>query len=276
MVQVVVLLLLLLACRVDPAWSVEAPKQLFNGRDFQHWDRYLGAQEVPWWIFATPKSTDVLGIDHDPDGVFSIVMEDGDPAIRISGEIWGALISRQEFEDYHFSMEVKWGDERFPPREASPPNSGLLYHSVGPLGAFWTYWMRSAELEILQGATGMFVSVDGIRGSIRTSWDRSALFPWLRYDPDGGDTAVGFPVFRVSPSDDFERPLGQWNRIEIRVVGDSAIHLVNGRTVLEVRDLRHQVGDELVPLTRGKLQIQSEGAELFIRDLSIRPAQPEG
>ena len=34
---------------------------------------------------------------------------------------------------------------------------------------------------------------------------------------------------------------------------------------------RHKVGGAEVPLTKGKIQIQSEGAEVFYRNIAVRP-----
>src|SRR4051794_999925 len=62
------------------------PHALFNGIDFAGWDRYLGE--------PTPGAQP-LGIDNDPQGVYSVVTVEGEPAIRISGQVWGALISQQ-------------------------------------------------------------------------------------------------------------------------------------------------------------------------------------
>lgn len=252
----------------DPAQS------LFNGRDLTGWETYLGVEEVPalpFDLFGTWPPP--IGRGEDPTGVYSVVEEDGEPAIRISGEIWGALVTRHEFENYHLRLEYKWGEARHPPRDEAPRNTGVLYHSVGPDGAFWSYWMRSAEFEVMEGHTGDFTSVDGIEASIRTEWDRAAGYPWLRYADTGEPTQIGGLAFRVAGAADFENPRGEWNRLELITSGDSAIHRLNGRTVLEVHDLRHEVDGHPTPLTRGKIQLQSEGAEVFFRRLELLPPQ---
>lgn len=246
---------------------------LFNGRDLDGWDTYLGVLEVPRLPFDPFGTWDEpMGRNVDPSGVFSVVEVDGEPAIRISGEIWGALISRSEYENYHLSLEYKWGTERHAPRDMAPPNTGLLYHSVGADGAFWSYWMRSVEFEIMEGRTGDLTSVDGIEATTHSVWDRSAGYPWLRYSnsKEGGKTNVGGLVFRVAAAENAESPVEQWTRVDVVVHGDRAVHKVNGKTVLEIQDLRHEVGGSMVPLTRGALQIQSEGAEVFVRRITLR------
>ena len=256
-------------------------RPLFNGRDLAGWDRYLGVPEVPALPFDPFGSWPApIGRNQDPKGVYSVVEEDGEPAIRISGEIWGALISQQEFEDYELRLEYKWGDERHPPDSDAARNTGLLYHSVGPDGAFWSYWMRSGEFEIMPGRTGDFTSVDGVEGSTASMWDRSAGYPWLRYadaETVGADaTAVGGLAFRIAASENREQPAGEWNQLDLIVRGGSAEHRVNGEKVFAIEDLAHDVDGERVPLIRGALQLQSEGAEVFFRRIEWRPLGSSG
>src|SRR2546421_8725854 len=54
--------------------------QLFNGRNLDGWDTDLGPVE---------KGAAPLGRNNDPKKVFSVVQEDGQPAIRVSGQVWG-------------------------------------------------------------------------------------------------------------------------------------------------------------------------------------------
>ncbi len=51
------------------------------------------------------------------------------------------------------------------------------------------------------------------------------------------------------------------------MLGDRAIHVVNGVPVMEVRDLKA----DGQPLTHGAIQLQSEGAETFFRDIVLEP-----
>lgn len=252
------------------AFAADTSQSLFNGKNLAGWDTWLGAPEVP----AIPVKLwgnwpEQIGLNQDEAGVFTVVSEDGEPAIRISGEIWGALISESEFSNYHLTLEYKWGNARFEPRANKPRNSGLLYHSTGEYGAFWSYWMRSVEFEIMQGATGDFTSVDGIAGEIPTEWDWDAPFPWQRYSPGGESRHVGGLLFRVFSAEDVERPRGEWNRLDLYAHGDTAVHNVNGHTVLKITALSHEVAGKAATLQRGKLQLQSEGAEIFFRDIRI-------
>ena len=94
--------------------------------------------------------------------MFSVVEIDGGPAIRISGETYGGLITREEYEDYHLRLEFKWGTKRWPPREQAVRDSGCCYHSVGPHDASYGFWMKSFEFQIQEGDCGDFYSLAGV------------------------------------------------------------------------------------------------------------------
>ena len=52
-------------------------------------------------------------VDHhekDPEKVFTVVDQiDGAPAIRISGQVWGGLLTKQAYRDYRLIAEFRWG-----------------------------------------------------------------------------------------------------------------------------------------------------------------------
>ena len=49
------------------------------------------------------------------------------------------------------------------------------------------------------------------------------------------------------------------------------VHVVNGKVVMALKGSRFKDGDHFVPMTGGKLQLQSEAAEVFYRNIEIRP-----
>ena len=65
--------------------------------------------------------------------------------------------------------------------------------------------------------------------------------------------------------------LTEWNMVEVICFGQTAIHIINGKVNLILTGLRHKVDGKETPLTKGKLQIQSEAAEVFYRGMAIRP-----
>jgi hypothetical protein len=237
----------------DKSWT-----QLFNGKDLSGWDTWLGK---PY------KGTEVVGLNKDPKGVYSVVTVDGQPAIRISGEIWGALTTRDEYENYHLKLDFKWGEKRWLPRDNTVRDSGLLYHCVGPHGAGGGFWMRSLECQIQEKDCGDFHSVAGVIVDVEA--ERKGDKGPLVYKK--GAKLLTNVKQRIIKDPDNERPTGEWNTIEALVVGDTAVHIVNGKANMVLRNARHQAQGQEVPLLRGKIQLQSESAEVFYRNIALRP-----
>jgi hypothetical protein len=162
----------------------------------------------------------------------------------------------------------------------------VLYHGYGfPLKG--SGWLRSLECNIMEKGCGQFWSVYGgstidVEGErMDPSQERFKRFVEYGTDVTGKPTVIykrGGAKFTVSsnnegviPDTDFERPYGEWNVVEVMAVGQTAVHLVNGKLAVIVTNSRRKDGDKEVPLTRGKIQLQSEGAEIFYRKVEIRP-----
>jgi hypothetical protein len=236
---------------------------LFNGKNLDGWDTWLGK---PF------KGKEAIGLNKDPDKVYSVVEVNGKPAIRISGEVFGALTSKQEYGNYHLKLEFKWGKEKWPPRRKAVRDSGLLYHCVGKHGAQGSFWMRSQELQIQEHDCGDYWSVAG--AMVDVEGERQDDKGPVIYKKGGKKYTVpskeaGGP--RVVKSADYERPTGEWNTIELLTYEDTSVHVVNGKPNMVLTNSRYRDRKLLVPLTRGKIQLQSEGAEVFYRNIYIRP-----
>jgi hypothetical protein len=244
---------------------------LFNGKDLDGWDTWLGRPQ---------GGKEPIGLNKDPKGVYSVVTHDGKPAIRISGEIFGALTSKKEYENYHIRLQFKWGEKKWPPRENAVRDSGLLYHCVGPHGAAGTYWMRSQECQIQEKDCGDYWSVAGAIVDVEARLvNRNPLSP-IMY----AKGVAKFTVPRTLKSPDGKTRVdnrviksvlnekeGDWNTIEVLTVGGTSVHVVNGKVNMVLTNSRQVVDRKEVPLTKGKIQIQSEGAEVFYRDIAVKP-----
>ena len=68
---------------------------------------------------------------------------------------------------------------------------------------------------------------------------------------------------------DGEKAWGEWNTIDLYCFGDTSVHMVNGKVVMILYKLREPQGTGDKALTKGKIQIQSEGAEIFYRNLEV-------
>ena len=260
------------AAAQEPEW-----RSLFNGRDLTGWETWLGkpnkAIDVPGLERnAQGEYAGPLGLNKDPKGVYSVVGADGTPALRLSGEIWGAITTLDEFENYHVKVEQKWGARKWPPRdgEKTPRDSGLLYHAVGPHGRGGTYWMRSFECQVREHEYGDFWSIDGALVDVEAV-NKDPQNPKSELIYKKGAPKVPGTTRRVLKESDGERPAGEWNTIEIYCEGQTSVHVINGKVVMVLQGLRQRVDGREVPLTKGRLQLQSEGAEVFYRNMMIRP-----
>lgn len=213
------------------------------------------------------------GRDSDPKQVFTVV----DGAIRVSGEEWGCITTHEEYADYHLVAEFRWGPKAWPPREKAARDNGILLHSTGEDGGYSGTWMHSIECQLIEGGTGdMLVVGDGSKKfalTVSAAPEKQGSSPvfqpggkpetlhsgranWWGRDPAWED------VIDFRGSRDVEHPVGQWNRLECIARGDTVRILLNGVLVNEAFHVKPKAG---------RLQIQSEGAEIFFRRFELHP-----
>ncbi len=246
-------------------------KPLFNQRDLAGWDTYLASP-----VEGKPP----LGINRDPMGVFTVIEHDGAKVIRVSGEVYGALTSHGSFSNIHIRVEYKWGQKKWPPR-AEPRHyrdSGILYWCVGPHGAGSGAWMRSVEYNVMEkgmgqwwGVAGTYVDIEGRKVTL----EREPAVPY-RGESKGEECILyvpGGPQFTtyegITSMLDPEKA-GEWNVAEVIAWGNAGIHLLNGEVVLVLMNPRYQQQGREYALTHGRIQLQSEAAELYYRKIEVR------
>jgi len=238
---------------------------LFNGKDLKGWDVYIGR---PFDTISKKFAGEPLGLNNDPLKVFSVVTEDGKPAIRVSGERFGGISTIHEYKNYHLRLEFKWGKLKWHPKRNDKRDSGLLYHAVGSHGADGGFWMRSQEFQIQEGDCGDYWGVAGgvadvpaIKvGQKFVYTPGSPLVPFSEKGPNGRN---------CTKSPDGEKPTGQWNVIDLYCFGDTSVHIVNEKVTMILYNSRQWQDGSETALTNGKIQLQSEGAELFYRNLAV-------
>jgi 3-keto-disaccharide hydrolase len=230
---------------------------LFNGKDLSSLYTYL----------------DELGRDKDPEGVFTV--QDG--LLRISGERYGCITTDEEFSNYRLVAEFKWGDETWAHRKNATRDSGVLVHSTGEDGAFGEVWMYSIEVQVIEGGTGDFIVVgdksDRFSVTVEAAEEQQqgcyvfqeggkpatvniGRVNWWGRDP-GWEDVIGFRGAK-----DVEKPVGEWNRLEVLAKGSTIEVTLNGVLVNRAIQVRPD---------KGKIQVQSEGAEIFLRKMDLYP-----
>ncbi|MDP4878460.1 MAG: DUF1080 domain-containing protein, partial [Opitutales bacterium] len=158
-------------------------------------------------------------------------------------------------------VQVKWGDKKWEPRLNDLRDSGILYHCHGEHGAFWQVWMSSLEYQVQETDMGDFIQIAGPKAEIRTT--KLDGVKRLRFDSASETYSSGY----ISAYPEPDAPHGEWNLLEIYVIGNDAIHVVNGEVVMVVENAVKKDG---TPLTSGQIQIQSEAAEVYYKDFKIR------
>ena len=194
---------------------------------------FNGKDFTGWYSFI-----DGYGKDSDPLRVFQV--EPGG-IIHASGEKFGYLCTNTAYKNFHVKLEFKWGERKWEPRLNQKRDGGLLY--LVPIDSIDKIWPCGIECQIQEGDTGDF---------------------WMTHNSsivfDGQRTNKGDYV-RATKKKDAEKPNGEWNLVEVIVENGHCQHIVNGVMVNE--------GFE-ASLGSGKLLIQSEGAEIYYRDIQLK------
>jgi hypothetical protein len=244
-------------------------QSLFNGTDLSGWDTYLG----PTYDTVLNKfdSLSIPGLNNDIREVFRVVEEDGAPAIRISGDGYGGISTLQEFENFHLRVEFKWGKLKWHPRKDEKRDSGILYYAVGPQGAGYGNWMRSQEFQVQEGDCGDYWSIDGSIVDIPATGSKKDEYI---YSPEASMLPFSYTSEfgkRCIKNPDAEKPNGEWNTVDIYCLGSTIVHVLNGKVVMKLYNSRQPFDGKEIPLTKGKIQLQTEGAEVYYRNIQWQP-----
>jgi hypothetical protein len=278
-----------------PAPGADGWVSLINGRDLTGWYTMLqrsgkGVAEQKGLIMMEEEMLHIMG---NEEGSF--------PAEG------GYLATNQEFSNVRIRVEYKWGVKRHAPRFTTKRDNGLLYGLVGA-DRVWPTCVECQIEEGDVGDFFMLGGARGIQSNHSAGLFGQGLDPltgWPRPgDPGsrgggagGAGAAAGGPVGRgragagapggpgragQPPAEpvggrfikdgNFEL-LDQWNTVEVIWQGDRAAHIVNGRTVNLATSLRQpdpQNPGQFIPLTRGKIAIEIEYAEIWFRRIEVR------
>ena len=231
--------------------------KLFNGQNLDGWYKFLKGR----------------GRDNDPRNVFTV----HDGMLYISGEEWGCITTEKEYENYKLTVEFKWEGGTHEPRKANARDSGVLLHSQGEDGAHDGTWMHSIECQIIEGGMGDFIVIgngtpefsitcpvapekQGSSHVFKPGGEEATIqggrINWFARDP-GWKDAIGFRGEK-----DIEKPMGQWNKMECIAKGDEIFVIVNGTLVNYAKNVRPR---------KGRIQIQSEAAEIVFRKIELKP-----
>lgn len=232
---------------------------LFNGRDLTGWYTFLQKH----------------GKNHDPDRVVTI--EDGlihlyKHAADGSEVVMGYIATEKEYGNYHLRFQYRWRTKKFQPRYALKRDAGLYYHITGPDAV----WPRSLQFQIQQTDVGDLIALYGMQ---LDSWidpkTRSEKDPTFLPPERGGEARVlgGKGIaYQRHLAGEFERD--GWNTAEIIARGDTTTHVLNGQVVNRGEHVRFVDPEKPDapprPLTRGRIALEIEAAEMDFRNVEIR------
>jgi hypothetical protein len=225
---------------------------LLNGKNFDGWYTFLPS----------------AGKNSDPKKVFK--MENGmvhilDIPESDEKQEFGYLSSEREFSNCRIRVEFKWGTKRFVPNNENKRDSGLLYFFNGPD----KIWPRALEFQIQETDVGDLWLLDGSR--ITTKIEVEGLPMYVLSGPLRTQSRG-----RIIKFGDFEDRNG-WNKLELVLDGDRITHLVNGRAVMRAWDIKQPSSEDptqYVPVSSGRIMLQAEGAEVWFRNLQMKPLDP--
>lgn len=263
------MLRLLLCCSAMFAWAGAAiaadepisPKEatkLFNGKDLSG---------LTTWLKESKR--------EDPKKVFRVT----DGQLHLTGDGFGYIATEKAYKDYRVVIEYKWGKKTDGGKYVR--NSGLLLHATGPDGGANGTWMSCIECQLAQGCCGDLIVIRGKdekgetipvsltsdivlgpdkrprwkEGGTKTVFTNRQLW-WNNHDPD-------FKEFLDTyGKNDVESKLGEWTKVECICEGTKLTVFVNDVKVNHAYD---------VTPAAGKILMQTEGFELYVRKWEIHP-----
>jgi hypothetical protein len=153
--------------------TTENKTSLFNGKDLSNWVFKLKDPAV------------------DPATVFTV----SEGVIRISGNPFGYMRTKDQYSDYTLHVEWRW--------PAEPTNSGVFIHVQMPD----TIWPRCVECQLKAGNAGDFVCMAGADMAEHT--DKTKM-----------------SIAKMAASS--EKTAGEWNTMEVVCISNTIKVIVNG------------------------------------------------
>lgn len=206
--------------------------------------------------------------------------------LHVTGKGFGYFRTKEAYRDYHLVAEFRWGEKTWANRKDRARDCGLLMHCHGPDGASGGTWPACVQAQMLEGSTGDLNVLQGkekdgalvptrVTAQVREG-ENGGLY-WAK----GGESRPLPPEGKAVQSirwndrdpgwkdekgfrgkNDVERPVGQWNRLEVICDGGSIQILLNGVLVNEASNVKP---------SSGFIGVQNEWAECFFRRLELWP-----
>jgi hypothetical protein len=265
-----------------PAPAADGWIDLFNGKNLDGFYTFLQ---------RSGKDADPKGYVKVENGLLHIMGNE------VTSEVveTGYIATYREFSDCRIRVEFKWGEKRFPNRLEAKRDNGLCYHIVGK-DVVWPTWVECQIQESDCGDVFLLGNTKGGPGGLTTFNPGRGARGAGAAAPVGGQAGQGRgaaatgagsttpappPQVNTNPrvqgnrilkEGDFENR-NDWNTIEVILQNDRSAHIVNGRIVNAVNNIQQPDPanpGQFIPLTRGKIAVQAEYAEIWYRRIAVK------
>jgi hypothetical protein len=172
---------------------------------------------------------------EDPTVDFDDIWRLENGILRATGKSKGYIRTLMPYADYKLQLEWRW--------PKNPGNSGVLVHMVNED----TLWPKSFECQLASGRAGDLSSYVDARSKEEI----------VSRNPTGYSTGR---LAQKGPS--AEKPVGEWNQLEIVANGSTLTVFVNGKQVNRMTDV--------VPCA-GMIALQAEGTPIDFRNIKLTP-----
>jgi hypothetical protein len=258
----------------ETAW-----RPLLNGKDLTGWETYMAKPDPTWEVPGLKRGADgkylePIGRNRDPLKVFTVETVDGGPVVHVSGQGFGVMTTQESFGNFRLRVQFKWGEKKWGYKMKAPRDCGLLYFVHGEQGFDHETWPRSIEFQIQEHDTGDLYAIASqitVKARSETGANGRTLY---HYDPAGEPVLfrqvapIGNRCVRL---EDAEKPNGEWNTLELVCFNGDSIHIVNGKVVMRLHHAERLDGPAPAPLTAGQICLQTEGAEVYYRNVELQP-----
>ncbi len=190
--------------------NAQKTEKLFNGKDLSNWN------------FVVDGNTPA-------ENVFSV----GDGVIKIKGNPFGYMYTKEKYSNYTLHVEWRW------PNGGEKANSGIFLLIAEPKNPF----PNGIECQLQAGNAGDFVLLGG-----------SDLIQFCERE------RPKFPIVRKH-AESSEKPAGEWNEANVYVKDGKINVYING--VYQNTGWNKQ--------KEGFIGLQSEGKEVEFRNVTITP-----
>ncbi|MCL1922084.1 MAG: DUF1080 domain-containing protein [Kiritimatiellaeota bacterium] len=167
----------------------------------------------------------------NPDATWTV--KDG--LIHCTGTPFGYLRTQLSYADYKLHVEYRWADTT-----TESPNSGIFMFTTGPDNFFLP---KAIEAQLKLGSAGDWV-----------------LLSKATLNGMANDNIASVKKM----ADSSEKPRGEWNSVDITVLGNTVEVTVNGVLQNKGKD---------VYTDAGQICLQSEGGAIQFRNIFIEPAK---